>query len=161
MDLTAIHPGLAGIIVAGAIVTALYSLHRYAVRPVVQVALEVRELLRDLRGYPGRPGYPARPGLVEAVTAQERTMAEHLVWSAALDHRFTEHLVWSEEITEQIQAAIANVTAAVDRHLSESERTRRAGHQEATKMWAALEALAPRDPTLRTRRDDDTTEETP
>lgn len=133
--LETIHPAVGLILGAAAVVTAAATLHRFLVRPIVQVGLEVRELLRDLRGYPGRPGHPPRAGLVEEVHELKGQLASHLVWS--------------EETTASIQEAIQE-------HLVESERTRQEGHREAAKLWDALAALSGhRDHSLRTRHDDD------
>lgn len=143
---------VAVIIGLAAVVTALATLHRYLVRPTVAIGLEVRELLRDLRGYPGRPGHPPRPGLVETVAAQVATTAE-------LEHKLEAHLEWAEQTTGRMEGAIQE-------HLVESERTRQAGHREAQKLWEAMAALSGhRDADMRTRHDDpertDDPEETP
>ena len=130
-----VPPAVGVLLAAAAAVTAVATLHRYLVRPIVQVGLEVRELLRDLRGYPGRPGHPPRPGLVEEVHDLKGQLAEHLEWA--------------EETTTRIQADVRA-------HLLQQEHTRQEGHREAAKLWDALAALSGhRDHHLRTRHDDD------
>ena len=134
------HPAAAVVVAVAAVLTAVVTIYRFGLAPVIQLGLEVRELLRDLRGYPGRPGHPPRPGLVEQV--------------GQLDHKLEAHLAWAEEHVGALQAAVQD-------HLVEAERTRQEGHREASKLWAALEALSGhRDSAYRTRHDDPLDERT-
>jgi hypothetical protein len=64
-----------------AVLAALAVIIRLAVRPLVVISLEIREVMRDLRGYPGRPGHPPRPGLLQQVLDLDAKVEEHLTWS--------------------------------------------------------------------------------
>lgn len=107
-----------------AVLAALAVIIRLAVRPLVQVALEVREVMRDLRGYPGRPGHPPRPGLLQQVLD--------------LDAKVEEHLVWSREFVEQY---LADARQEGVQLLETIEAVHKSGHD-------------PRDPDARTRATD-------
>lgn len=132
-----LHPAAAALVAVAAVLTAGATVWRFGLGPVVRLGLELRELLQDLRGVPADPerGRPARPGLISAVAAVDSKLEDHLVWSAGM----------TQELKDSIQE-----------HLAEAEHTRQAGHREAERMWAALEALSGhRDADMRTRHDDD------
>lgn len=78
---TALDGPAGWLLLAAAIATASATIWRLVVRPSAAIALEVRELLRDLRGYPGRPGHPPRPGLLVQVLELDAKVEEHLAWS--------------------------------------------------------------------------------
>lgn len=131
-----LHPAAAALVAVAAILTAGATVWRFGLGPIVRLGLELRELLQDLRGLPADPdrGRPARPGLVAAVASVDSKLEDHLAWSASM----------TQELKDSIQE-----------HLSDAETTRQAGHREAERMWAALEALSGhRDADLRTRHDD-------
>lgn len=149
-SVTGMHPAVAWLIGAAAVVTAIATIYRYAWRPVVGFALEVRELVRDLTGYPGRPGYPSRPGMVETVNGNSGRIER-------LARQLDDHLAWSRNVTGLIESALHD-------HMIESERTRQEAHKEAAALWEAVGELAklehkhehdPRPPDARTRRDDE------
>jgi hypothetical protein len=156
VDQAEVHPAVGWLLLAAAILLALATVYRVGVRPIVQVGLEVRELLRDLRGYPGRPGHPAVPGLVERVGVNTSKLD-------SLAGSLEEHLVWSRQTTDHL-------AQLVDDHLVAAEVTRQEGHREATHLWDAIGEIAKhggltieRPTDARTRRGDrdHPTEETP
>jgi hypothetical protein len=146
------HPAVGWLLLLSAILVALATIYRVGVRPIVQVGLEVRELLRDLRGYPGRPGHPPVPGLVDRVNFNTGKLDQ-------LAGQLEEHLEWSRATTDQLHQVVED-------HLVAGEVTRQEGHREAAHLWDAIGEIAKhggltiqRPPETRSRRDD--TEETP
>lgn len=147
LDQAGTHPAVGWLLLLAAILVALATIYRVGVRPIVQVGLEVRELLRDLRGYPGRPGHPPVPGMVERVNVNTGKLDQ---LAGALE----EHLEWSRTTTDHL-------TQLVDDHLVAAEVTRQEGHREAAHLWDAIGEIAKhggltieRPPQARTRRDD-------
>jgi hypothetical protein len=147
------HPAVGWLLLLAAILVALATVYRVGVRPFVQVGLEGRELLRDLRGYPGRPGHPPVPGMVERVAVNTGKLDQ-------LGEALAEHLEWSRITTDALHKV-------VEEHLVEAERTRQEGHREAAHLWDAIGEIAKhggltiqRPPESRTRRGDPPTEET-
>lgn len=147
------HPAVGWLLLAAAVLVALATVYRVGIRPIIVVGLEVRELLRDLRGYPGRPGHPPVPGMVERVAHNTGKLDQLAV-------QLDEHLEWSRRTTDQLHQL-------VDDHLVAGEVTRQEGHREAAHLWDAIGEIAKhggltieRPPETRTRRDDPPTEET-
>lgn len=130
MELSGIHPAVAWVLATAGVLSALAVIFRLAVRPITRMALEVRELLRDLRGYPGRPGHPARPGLLEQVLE--------------LDHKVEEHLEWSRGFVEEYMGKALDESTQL---LATIEAVHTEGHR-------------PRPPASRTRETDLTEEDT-
>jgi hypothetical protein len=108
-DLSGMHPVAYWVLAAAMLLSALAVIYRLAVRPLTKLGLEVRELLRDLRGYPGRSGHPPRPGLLQQVLDLDAKVEEHLDWSRGF---VEEYLGRAQEESTQLLATIEAVHAA-------------------------------------------------
>lgn len=127
MDLAGVHPAVAWVLATAGVLSALAVIYRLAVRPMTKVALEVRELLRDLRGYPGRPGHPPRPGLLEQVLELDHKVEEHLEWSRGF---VEEYMGKALDESTQLLATIEAVHS--DPHRPPDARTRATDHKRRT-----------------------------
>lgn len=147
-----LHPLAATLVAVAAVLTAGATVWRFGLGPIVRLGLDLRELLQDLRGAPARPGHPAVPGVLDQVAVNTAKLD-------SIGGQLTDHLEWSKRMTGQLEEVLAE-------HLVETERTRRAGHEEAGHLWDAIAEIARhggltvlRPPGVRTRRDDPPTEE--
>ncbi len=103
------------------VLSALAVIYRLGVRPLTKLGLEVRELLRDLRGYPGRPGHPPRPGLLQQVLDLDAKVEEHLEWSKGF---VEEYLGQAKRESTQLLATIEAVHTAQPHTRPPTVRTR-------------------------------------
>lgn len=97
---------MAWLLATAGVLSALAVILRLAVRPLVQVGLEIREVMRDLRGYPGRPGHPPRPGLLQQVLDLDAKVEAHLEWSREF---VEEYLSTARQESTQLLATIEAV----------------------------------------------------
>lgn len=121
MDFAGVHPAVAWVLGIATVLSALAVIYRVALRPLTKLGLEVRELLRDLRGYPGRPGHPARPGLLQQVLDLDAKVEEHLEWSRGF---VEEYLGRAQEESTQLLATIEAVHTAQPHTRPPTVRTR-------------------------------------
>jgi hypothetical protein len=142
-----LHPAAAALVAVAAVLTAGATVWRFGLGPVVRLGLDLRELLLDLKGTPSRPGHPAVPGVLDQVAVNTVKLDD-------ISSKLEEHLTWSRITAEHMDRV-------VEEHLVESERTRQAGHTEATHLWDAIGEIArhggltiERPPGVKTRRDD-------